>query len=548
MPSGRVFPGLLRRFTPGSRLWAVVLCASACTRDTAGQSFTAVHCIEYGGDDACRTSVTGRPYCNRCQPAAEYQGCSATRPELVVCRPDPPEPGLETTDETVGEDPSEGTDVTSTGLASSSESSAFRCEGEPRALADDCLAIDDARPFCEDGVCLGCGELAAPAFCASVDARTPACDPGSGHCVACDEVDDGCGLAAPVCNRTTGACSACTQHADCPASACHLDPDDPRHGGCFAPERVFVVDGAATSCPGVGTEASPHCTIDEALAKITDDGEEAVLRLRGGGTAYVVNAVLTHAAAIALVGIDGPVLTGTQAGAVLRIEAGFAYVSGVAFADHMLGSGLECDGATVWMQDSAARGNADYGVYTTAPCVMVVERSAIHRNTGGGLRQFGGSLRLHNSAIGLNGNGMRGPGLNLQLTTVDVRYATIVANTAAGVADNVTCLDATGVARNSLVLGTTNNSVQAACSSIAWSSNVVDGLGFAGPGGSVFQQPYNAAWFQNPAGGDFRLGAPGLTPFFGGVALWEIGDPTHDIDGTPRPMGGARGFVGIDEP
>ncbi len=60
-------------------------------------------------------------------------------------------------------------------------------------------------------------------------------------------------------------------------------------------------------------------------------------------------------------------------------------------------------------------------------------------------------------------------------------------------------------------------------------------------------EAYNPLWFNDADDGDFRLGAPPLTPF-GDIALWVEGDPPVDADGTERPLDGSLGYAGADEP
>jgi hypothetical protein len=84
------------------------------------------------------------------------------------------------------------------------------------------------------------------------------------------------------------------------------------------------------------------------------------------------------------------------------------------------------------------------------------------------------------------------------------------------------------------------------CFVLDFSTNAIDTNNFVGAD-SVLVGAYDANMFVNPNEGDMRLDDPPTSPF-GGVALWLLGDPPLDIDGTARPMGGEVGYAGVDEP
>jgi hypothetical protein len=129
---------------------------------------------------------------------------------------------------------------------------------------------------------------------------------------------------------------------------------------------------------------------------------------------------------------------------------------------------------------------------------------------------------------------------------VDVIYSTIAGNDGVG-ADSLQCFETEGSERNSIVVGQSTNSASLDCFPLAFATNAIDAASFAGNGGSHVTDAYNPVWFNDADGGDFRLGAPPLTPF-GGIALWVDGDPLFDADGTERPVDGALGYAGADEP
>lgn len=418
------------------------------------------------------------------------------------------------------------------------------CETPDGTFDRGCEDRDGSRPYCVDQTCVSCEGAGGSIFCGESDALAPACSARTGLCSPCGDVDAfACDVDAPICDGT-GACRPCATHDECGSGACHLDPADPQAGECFAEDEVVFVDANAI-CPGDGSEGSPSCSLAASMAAVAE-GESRVFRLGGGD--YVESAVLGVDAAVALIGGGGvPTLAGDgTGGAGLELQAGRAYLDGVRLSNNPAGEGLLCEGASVWMQRSEVGENADYGVFTSGPCALRIETTTVFNNGGGGIRALGGSMQLDNAAVGNNGNGNRGPGINAQFTTLDVLYSTIAGNDGAGV-DSLQCLEVTGSVRNSIVVGVSDNSASLDCFSLDWASTAVDSGSFAGNGGQNVTEAYNPLWFNDEDGGDFRLGAPPLTPF-GDVALWLEGDPETDADGTTRPMGGALGYAGVDEP
>ena len=341
-----------------------------------------------------------------------------------------------------------------------------------------------------------------------------------------------------------GACVPCITHAQCGTGACHLDPADPLLGECFVEDEVLYVDANAV-CPGDGSQATPNCSLADALGSIAA-GESRVLLVAPGD--YHEHAALAVDATVAIVGNGGvPGLRGDGLGSPgLTLGDGRLYLVGTRVSGNVWAEGIVCSDATLWMHGSEVADNADYGIYTTGPCSMRVQASSVFNNLGGGIRVFGGSLELDNAAVGNNGNGARGPGINAQFASLDILYSTIAGNAAVG-PDSLQCLETEGAVRNSILVGAATSSVALDCFSLAFATNAIDAASFAGNGGMHVTAVYNPLWFNDEDGGDFRLGAPPLTPF-GGIALWLDGDPLLDADGTERPMDGDLGYAGADEP
>ncbi len=541
---------------------SAVLALTACSVEPSGTSplSFAVHCGEEDGDTTCALKAIGKPYCDLCRPASSDQGCAPEPPTVPACRvggglatsgSDSDESSGTSTEGTTTID-TLGTDTTSSvdessGEASSSSSGGplVPCESPDGTFDDGCEEADGARPYCVAQTCVSCETAGGTDFCGALgDPMLPACSAEAGQCSPCGDVESFvCGQELPICDAT-GACLPCAAHAECGTGACHLDPADPLAGQCFAQDEIIYVDTNAV-CPGDGSEDTPNCSIADALSSVAE-GDNRLLRVAEGP--YDEAAALVVDATVAIVGDGGvPSLEGDGGGgAGLTLTGGRVYMVGTRVSNNAAAEGIVCDDATLYMQGSEVGNNADYGIYAIGPCTMRLQASSVFGNTGGGIRVFGGSLALDNAAVGSNGNGARGPGVNAQFATIDILYSTIAGNDGVG-PDSVQCLETEGDVRNSIVVGASSGSVSLDCFPLDFATNAVDSASFAGDGGFNVTDDYNPLWFNDADGGDFRLGAPPLTPF-GDIALWLEGDPPLDADGTERPMDGALGYAGADEP
>lgn len=529
----------------------------ACNVDTEPGGLSPVtHCSIDGGDALCVANFGSRPYCSLCADESENQGCVSS-PPVGACAPgggfpipsdgsggDGVDDGMGTsTTEAVGADTSTGTsgsdglDDTSTG--------ALACTRD--GLDPDCEALDAATPYCNEGVCVGCMDAGGDEFCAAgVAPETPACDADSGACVACDALARPvCGDVTPVCGAS-GACEACTEHAQCPDTACHISPDDPLAGSCFLPDEVRWVNNSAI-CPGMGTEAQPSCSLQATLAGIPA-GTNRVVKVVASVVPITQRPETNGAYTVAILGVNGvPELNGNAAlgGASFVNGGALTYLHNLRLEGNTQSHGIRCTAGQVWIDDTAIAQNAGWGIFDEAPCNLTMRRSTLHHNDDGGIRLFGGTLDLENSTVAVNGNGSSGPGIDVQFATIDLLYSTIVGNDGA-TSDSITCNTAEGTLRNSIVQGVSPFSISLDCFGFTFTRNALDNSNFAQD--TNVQVPlYDPIQFVDPAAGDFRLEAPPLSPF-GDIARWEEGDPPLDADGTPRPTGGVLAYPGIDEP
>lgn len=527
----------------------VVGCNVDATSNTGGMNLVP-HCEDIHGNATCQTAFPGRPFCSRCVEKEDHQGC-VSAPPPPVCQV-----GGTATESThsTGEPEESSTSAdtsssstttpvadTSTGSSSSSTGESFTCNEEGQ-LDEDCEAIDFARAYCFESHCVGCVDAGGDAFCGAFDPDVPFCNPDTDRCETCANAGAGfCSGSAPICT-SSGACAPCSEHAECPDSACHIAPTDPLVGECFDPVDVVWVNGNSI-CPGLGTEASPSCSLAQVMTTF-GPGESWVVHVIGAN--YLEHVVATDAT-VALLG-QGAVSVLGEPGlddGSLSIESGFVYLQGVRVRDNLESHGIVCSGGGLWMDQSEVRDNAEYGIYLTAPCDVTVRRASVHDNLGGGIRQLGGTLHLDNAAVAGNGDGVSGPGINAQYSDIHILYSTIAGNDAVG-ADSIQCLDATGTVRNSIVQGVSTGSVDLDCFVFDFTTNAIDTMSFVGADG-VPVDAYDPQWFVNPDEGDFRLVNAPFTQF-GDVAEWVDGDPPNDADGTMRPVGGELGFAGVDEP
>lgn len=535
----------LRSWGIGVALGAVALGGCNVEPDQT-PSFTQ-HCAELQGDATCASTYANRPFCSTCTEA--NQGCVASFPGLA-CVPDPVDPTTGDPDTGDGdEDSSTGADSTTSGLDSSDGGTSTGepgCENEGQ-LDPSCMELDGARPYCSDSLCVSCDVAGGDAFCGELDAAAPGCDAESGSCSPCDVLDHNpCVEANPVCGAS-GQCEPCTEHAQCSTGACHRAADDPLFGYCFADDEVIYIDASAT-CPGLGTAEEPACSLLE-VSESLSPGINRVLRL-APGTPHLQRGNFAGKSTVAIIGDGGEAVVAGAPGqnsATLRIESEVrAYIANLDLRGNAFSHGVLCNNATVHMETTRIRDNDGWGVFDFDPCTLDFDRVVIANNEDGGIRLDEGSLSLVNSVVGANGIGGASTGVRVENGDVQILYSTIAGNDGAG-SDSIECTNATGVLRNSLIVGVDDTSIDLDCFPLIMEHNALDAANFSG-GTNVEVPAYSAVQFNGPNEGDFTLAAPPLSPY-GDIAQWEEGDPPLDADGTPRPMGeDVLGFAGVDEP
>ncbi len=529
---------------------------AACNADPEPGGISLVpHCADAGGNATCVSNYPNRPWCSLCADQAVNQGCVQNEP-VPQCSPGG---GIfpDTTSADSGVDPSTtsgstddgsatvSVDETTIALDDTGSTGDFSCEGSGYDVA--CADRDGTAPYCDEGTCVSCMDAGGDQYCNAIGDETPACDTARGLCVACDGVMRSvCTGQSPICGAT-GACEACTEHEQCPDTACHLSPNDSLVGACFETSEVIWVDSTAV-CPGMGTQASPSCSLQGTLSGL-GPGDVHVIKLVHNGTPITQQVTASGDITVAIVGQNGvPTFSGnpgSPGGAFVAGGSSLLYLHRLRFNDNPLSHGISCSGSEVWLTGSEIADNAGWGIFDTGPCTLNLRRSTLHHNTLGGVRVVGGALTLDNAAVAINGNGSAGPAVELQFGTLKFLYSTIVGNDGVS-SDSLTCNQATGEIRNSIVQGVDPFSISLDCFMLDMEYNALDNSNFAN--GTNQQVPlYNEVQFVDPDAGDFRLQAPPLSPY-GDTALWVEGDPIFDADGSERPLDGSLGYAGIDEP
>lgn len=496
------------------------------------------YCGNNDGDAFCVAADPGAPFCvavaDECLEAAGItiehpNGCVAEMPAPECRQPCGVGNGDSCLDPTVGSESTGGeTENPSTTVdpdTTETESGESTTTGPGGCMSnEECLSGD--APFCDpEGNCVACDGMPEPdAACAEADGETPVCEAGA--CVQCTgEKADACEGTTPVCGAENR-CEGCTEHAQCPESACHLDGADA--GACFDAADVQMVANTAA--------------LETALGGLSAE-DDAVLVLTGSDYSGL-SVDLVASAEVAILGDGAQTLSGNSSGAFFGSGGNsYVYLAGVTLAGNVSGDGLSCSGASVWLDDAEVRNNAQVGLDVSGGCEAHLRRTVVRANNSGGVVVSGSVLRLENSAVGENVDTQDVAGIRITNGEFYATYTSVVANLAVmDSADNIQCFGSpTGEVRNSIIVAQAGSSISN-CGGIDFSGNALDSSAF---GLMNENTGYNAAWF-SPAEGDFTLTASGQTTFMD-IAQWVEGDPLFDFEGDAIPTD-VPSFPGYDQP
>ncbi len=480
------------------------------------------HCANRSGDASCVEDNGDGWMCSSCTRG--NHGCVATPP------PDGCHDALGDAGDTTG--PS----------SSSSSSSDDDSTDATAETGNDCMpACTDAAPYCIDAQCVSCVDAGGDAFCETLDAAQPECHPGSGLCVACyAEPSSACVAPDEFCDDTF-ACGGCTEHAQCPDSACDLE-----NGRCMEDPTELWVDNQTCSEPAMGTEESPYCTIAEALDAIGASDIQSIVHIAGGMT-YGEPIAWNECASdrtLAVIGYGGPPVIQGDPNAADVTCGNTLYLSKVRLITGQV-AGAHCDAANLWVDDSVLVNN-EMGVQAVG-CRVHVRRTQVLSSTSIGISTDDESdLWLSSSIIGSGGDPKTTSRAILASGgSVDIRFSTVVNN--AGTSDpSFWCTgDVQGTVSDSIFSTPGGSSVS--CPTVDFVTSAVDDEALSMEGTGNRYVLYQGEWFLDPAADDYHLGRGELPPDYLTSGVWEPGDPRVDVDRDARvDTPGASVSIGAD--
>jgi hypothetical protein len=393
------------------------------------------------------------------------------------------------------------------------------------------------------------GDMAGTDMAPVGDLATVACAPPTGT------QSTQCPAAQPVC-ATNGACRPCAVHSECTLGICKTD------GTCAVAAEIAFVDSGSAACsdnPHVSSLAAPYCQVQPAIEAF---GGYPYIHVAGSATAYTPLKLYTpepQAIDVTIVG-PGRDLMGTAAAqfydpsssGISIATTGGATKSISLTVDNMFiaggninGYGLDCtqgsSPVTISIRNAYVKGASNFGIANSG-CTLLVDRSIITDNRGGGIKSNSGPFAITNSIIQLNGmSGASSSGVEIDSYVPPVLFAfnTVRNNlAAAGGEAGIVCPGQVSMTLNiqdSIVIG-----------------NQADGSG---------SQMVGRCMLQNVVTGtDTFAGAIQLTPTFAAmrdshlvvddaansaccvdkVATAATPNADHDFDGSHRPKGAAR--------
>ncbi|MCB9704315.1 MAG: hypothetical protein H6711_20675 [Myxococcales bacterium] len=448
-----------------------------------------------------------------------------------------------------------GSDATSTSsstTATDSDTDAGPCDPNQGVVNDAC---PPETPYCSaSGICGDCSVLVS---CAAVDPEKAVCDLESGQCVQCNADEaSACKGDAPICDEVVNACVGCSDHSQCPNSACDLVS-----GACMDEAKVLYVygdDANSGNCTesiggNSGSKDNPYCTLDFALthAKGKMDPSGWTFRLLPGGAwpqpyFHIPGGMTPATYAVIAEGNDSTAAEIESALVVVDIKDNLTV-----YLDNLdiVGVGntnlpkVKCLYARVFVTRSRIRGGAGAGI-GGSNCELHVLDSTISQNKSEGIELTSGKLMLRNAFITDNGHDPNFGGGGISLGTavaVDIAYSSIVMNhNNLGAVDSIGCTKAAALStvRNSIIARSPlvdNESV--ACPNLVITDSLVDGGEMSGEG-NVKMAPEDIVKLltKEPVTGVYRWKGPDQAMMVNDIARWLDGDPRSDFEGDPRPV------------
>ena len=447
--------------------------------------------------------------------------------------------------------PATATETTGDTSGTSPPSSASSTTGEPlcdpgqQIVDPDCATPGE--PYCVGlGVCGACDELAGIGkSCDDVDPNKGVCDPDSGLCVQCTKKDlSGCtDPMLPGCDEATGQCAPCTEHRECPNSACDIE-----EGVCFPEDSVIYVKNDQAICiGGTGTLKNPFCHFQAALPTLMPGKKTTIRVIISGTTAMQALALVNPGYILAIVSNDNqfPTLNGKlNSDSTIEVSMGSrVYASHLRFQFSGSPSVLQCTSGTLYLNEVKIEGDGinQAKALDLNNCKTVIQRSKIFKNISG-IQATGGSLSLENTHVAQNGTGGAAFGAFNLLGNVTTRinYSSIALHPQTKSTSVFKCAMGIGqiLIRNSAVVGLTPMQSAECVPAIKQELGVVQEVATAEEQTSLVDM-----WFDGLVDGALVAGA--VSPL-SDKAMWMDGDPRSDYEYNPRPLM-SPGYAGADQ-
>ena len=410
---------------------------------------------------------------------------------------------------------------------------------------------DAAAPFCVDEKCVACDQADDPGVaCAGKDPAAPVCD--EGVCVECTADDKTlCQGNKPVCGADN-TCTACTEHSECPDSACNLES-----GACFGLDYIIYVDRTAPCDVGDGSMAMPFCKIGDAFVKMlaSEDGVAVGWTIKIKSANYIEEPlVVPDGSLVAMSSWDGiePKIRSTPgSGPTLSVSnASNLFIDRLAFNLNDEFNGVVCATAKVWIDNSRMVSNVGQG-YESTDCDTWIRNSVIFKNGSGGVASYGaGQTWITNSYVTTNGSpvldeygGIR----SAQGNEMHVVYSTVVNNVTSSGPRSLQCTaDAAPTEIRNSVLIAFGGPTSVDCPGGVFNNSALDEGAIDGDTNKVATFMDIANFFEMQMNGVYIAKAATMLE---GLAVWKTGDPKTDFNGTPRPTNdGDVDFAGADTP
>lgn len=454
------------------------------------------------------------------------------------------------------------------------------CEKDPQSCGLGADAAIDAAPVCAtdqdcslptgvcdlpDNMCVQC----LPGHLDACTGKTPACGDAHG-CVGCRSgadcpatgvcTEDGscaadAGAIAYIAPAPAGSGTACTMAAPCADLTTAI---------ATGRTTIHIASGLYTITNPTAISTGQLQLIAEAGAEFRRSGNGASIAISGSADVTVSDLTLdgngsaTNCGAITAIAnpASGPhprvrIVRGTFGDMASCNAIDVQHATAIVEHSKIIGSsnGIAGSDASISVTDSVIESTQGNGValYCGADCTtnsLLVARSQIIGNVGGGILDAGGTMVIVGNLIAHNGSFDTGPGLELSqigggsriefnTITANARYAQDSTRTGGG----LECLSTSSfVARNNIIWANSPDQTSGGCT-----------FAFSDIGPSVTAGGSNLGvdpMFADPTGGDYHLKPTSMLRHAADPAADLSGNVQHDLDGDTRT---APADIGADQ-